>query len=109
QTCFGLLRLAVPPDTEFDRLIGRYSEPHRAYHTVQHLEECFREFEGAFGLAESPGAVDLALFFHDAIYDTHARDNEEKSAELAREMLIGVEAPAWLLSYVHDLILVTRP
>src|SRR4030095_15670366 len=108
QTCFGLLRLAVPPDTEFDRLIGRYSEPHRAYHTVQHLEECFREFEGAFGLAESPGAVGLALFFHDAIYDTHARDNEEKSAELARQGLASVGAEEPIQVYVRDLILVTR-
>jgi predicted metal-dependent HD superfamily phosphohydrolase len=108
QSCFSLLRLAIPPDAEFDRLIGRYSEPHRAYHTVQHLEECFREFEGALGLAESPCAVGLALFFHDAIYDTHARDNEEKSAELARQVLAGVGAEDSIQTYVTDLILVTR-
>ena len=57
RTCFGLLRLRVPADEEFDRLIGRYYEPHRAYHTIQHIEECFREFEAVPGLANSPSAV----------------------------------------------------
>jgi predicted metal-dependent HD superfamily phosphohydrolase len=108
RNCFAALRLTTPDVDELPNLLERYSEPHRAYHTPQHLEECFRQFEIAGFSARSPGAVGLALFYHDAIYDTHARDNEEKSAELAREMLISVEAPAWLLSYIHDLILVTR-
>jgi predicted metal-dependent HD superfamily phosphohydrolase len=108
RTCFGLLRLGVPADEEFDRLIGRYSEPHRAYHTIQHLEECFREFEAVRGLAKSPCAVGLGLFFHDAIYDTHARDNEEKSAELARQVLAGAGAEEPIQSYVTDIILATR-
>jgi len=106
--CFHALRLPVPADREFTSLIERYREPHRAYHTLQHLDECFRAFETASGSGQSPGAVGLALFYHDAIYDTHARDNEEKSAELARQMLASVAAEALLLSYVTDLILVTR-
>ena len=108
QSCFSLLRLAVPPGAEFDRLIARYSEPHRAYHTVQHLEECFREFEGTLGLAESPRGVGLALFFHDAIYNTHAHDNEEKSAQLARQVLARSGADESLQDHVNDLILMTR-
>ena len=108
RTCFGLLRLRVPADEEFDRLTGRYSEPHRAYHTIQHIEECFREFEAVRGLASSPSAVGLALFFHDAIYDTHAHDNEEESAGLARQVLAGVGAEETLQSDVRDLILATR-
>jgi predicted metal-dependent HD superfamily phosphohydrolase len=108
QTLFVGLELAAPPRREFDRLMQRYEEPHRAYHTVQHLEECFREFDAVRGLAQSPGAVAIALFFHDAIYDTHARDNEERSAELARRTLAALGAEAALLRYVADLILVTR-
>ena len=108
QSCFSLLRLAMPPDAEFDRLIARYSEPHRAYHTVQHLEECFLEYGGARGLAQSPCEVGLALFFHDAIYDTHAHDNEEKSAALALRVLADARADERLQTYVGDLILVTR-
>ena len=108
RDCFARLRLQTPDEVEFATLLDRYSESHRAYHTPQHLDECFSAFETAVGSARSPGAVGLALFYHDAIYDTHAHDNEEKSAELARGMLAGLGAPASLLSYVAELILVTR-
>ena len=106
--CFDALGLPGAEAAEFELLMKRYSEPHRAYHTQQHLDECFRELESARNFAQSPGAVGLALFYHDAIYDTHARDNEEKSAELARGVLTSVGASASLLTYVTDLILVTR-
>ena len=108
QAAFRNLKLAAPPHDVFTNLLGRYGEPHRAYHTVQHLQECFTAFENASGRAQSPGAVALALFYHDAIYDTHARDNEEKSAELARQVLAGAGAGESIHSYVTDLILVTR-
>ena len=108
RNCFSALSLPEPVDTQFANLIQRYSEQHRAYHTRQHLEECFLAFEGTHSPAQSPGAVALALFYHDAIYDTHARDNEEKSAELARQVLASVRAGEPIQSYVTDLILVTR-
>jgi len=108
RACFSTLGLPAPADLEFISLTGCYAEPHRAYHTLQHLDECFGLFETAKGSAQSPGAVGLALFYHDAIYDTHARDNEEKSAALARQVLANAGAKDSLLSYVTDLILVTR-
>jgi predicted metal-dependent HD superfamily phosphohydrolase len=108
RECFRALGRPAPPDKEFATLSARYSEAHRAYHTLQHLEECFHAFEGARSLAQSPGAVGITLLYHDAIYDTHAHDNEEKSAELARQVLAGVGAGEPIQSYVTDLILVTR-
>lgn len=108
RAAFGPLNLALPLECEFTDLLDRYREPHRAYHTVQHLDECFREFEVARASADSPSAVALALFYHDAIYDTHAHDNEEKSAELARQMLARQGAESALLQHITDLILVTR-
>lgn len=106
--CFSALSLQEPAEAQFTDVIHRYAEPHRAYHTAQHLEECFQAFERAHRLGQSPGAVGIALFYHDAIYDTHARDNEEKSAALARQVLAGVGAESSLLQSVTDLILVTR-
>lgn len=106
--CFAALGLSGSGDPQFADILQRYSEPHRAYHTRQHLEECFQAFEGAHSLAQSPGAVGLALFYHDAIYNTHTHDNEEKSAELARQVLASVGADAALQSYIADLILITR-
>jgi predicted metal-dependent HD superfamily phosphohydrolase len=71
----------------WEELRARYSEPHRAYHTLQHLEECFGWFEQVRALARQPGEIAFALFYHDAIYDTHASDNEAQSAKLAADVL----------------------
>lgn len=69
----------------YDRLAALYEEPHRAYHTLSHIEHCLVEFDEGRALAEDPLAVEFAIWFHDAIYDPHANDNEERSAALAQE------------------------
>jgi len=61
-----------------------HSEKHRWYHTLQHLNsfhQCLRDLK-ARGLLESPEICELALFFHDAVYDPRRHDNEAKSAQL---------------------------
>jgi predicted metal-dependent HD superfamily phosphohydrolase len=73
----------------FARLRAAYDEPHRAYHTARHIGACLRlldDAEVAQG-AERPLEIEAALWFHDAVYDTHARDNEERSAMMAEEAL----------------------
>jgi len=67
-----------------DDLIARWSEPQRHYHDVTHLDDCVQRFDAHRGLAERPGEVLTALFFHDAIYDPMRSDNEARSAELMR-------------------------
>jgi predicted metal-dependent HD superfamily phosphohydrolase len=72
------------------RLRAAYDEPHRAYHTARHIGACLRLFDdpAVTALATHGPEVEAALWFHDAVYDTHVRDNEERSAELARELLV---------------------
>src|SRR5262245_59080574 len=72
-------------DSWFDIVVERYSESHRHSHTIRHIEECLNEFDAVRHLATQPVAVELAIWFHDAIYDTHASDNEEQSALLAEQ------------------------
>ena len=85
--CFDDLGGSRPPPSVWEELLARYSEPHRAYHTVQHLEECFGWFDQVRHLANRRGDVAFALFYHDVIYDTHATNNEEESAKLAVTIL----------------------
>jgi len=85
--CFADLDVAEPPASELAEIRARYSEPHRAYHTLQHLDDCLIWFHHARALAQRPGEVAMALFYHDAVYDTHARDSEERSAALAAAAL----------------------
>ncbi|ATZ67187.1 metal-dependent hydrolase [Acinetobacter haemolyticus] len=70
------------PQKVFNKLIAAYSEKQRAYHTVQHLYECLVLFESIRPDLNDANAVELALWFHDAVYDPQAKDNELKSAEL---------------------------
>ena len=92
-----------PADGLYEELIGRYQEPHRKYHTPRHLDECFAHLDAARTLAEHAAEVELALWFHDAVYDTRRQDNEEKSADWARRV-----CPAEAADRVHALILATR-
>jgi predicted metal-dependent HD superfamily phosphohydrolase len=91
----------------YDALVARYSEPHRHYHTLQHLEECFAALDEIVHLGEHPADVELALWFHDAIYDPRRSDNEERSAEWARS--VGGEQVAQLVMVTrHEAVPVSR-
>src|SRR4051812_36368693 len=65
-------------------LAQRYSEPHRHYHTLDHLLAMLDTLAALPLPAASQPAVQLAVWFHDAIYDPKASDNEERSAAFAR-------------------------
>lgn len=85
-----------------------YGEPQRHYHTLQHLDECLAWFEREKEAAERPGEVALALWFHDAVYDVHAHDNEARSADWARGAMLSAGVPADAAERVHALVMATR-
>ncbi|MEV7968413.1 metal-dependent phosphohydrolase [Sphaerisporangium sp. NPDC088356] len=68
-------------------LIGRWSEPHRRYHTLDHLRAVLAAIEPIAVLAADPVAVRLAAWFHDAVYDGRPGRDEERSAQLAQSRL----------------------
>ena len=92
----------------YNDLVSRYSEPHRAYHTLKHIGHCLDEFEQVRHLATNPDAVELALWYHDAIYDTKAIDSEERSATLAVEVVRGVSLFDNFGQSVTNLIMATK-
>lgn len=85
-----------------------YAQPHRRYHNLEHLADCLREFDRAKHLAADPAALELAIWFHDAIYDPRAADNEERSAELAVDWLGKSQASYALTDSVRRLVLATK-
>ncbi len=90
----------------FADLAARYREPHRHYHDLEHLAEMTTVLEGeAARLVDRP-AVLLATFFHDAVLIAGARDNEARSAALARIVLGPLLAPA-TVARVEALVLAT--
>lgn len=107
QRCAAALTARPIASSVLDELVARYSEPHRKYHTVQHLAECLAHVEAVRHLAEHAGEVEIALWFHDGIYDTRRHDNEQQSADWARAVLQGHGAPPATVERVDALIMAT--
>lgn len=66
----------------FDVIHTLYASDGRHYHTPAHIEHCLSRFDMCRNHMDHPDEVELALWYHDAVYDPRATDNEERSAEL---------------------------
>ena len=96
------------PEPVYGLLSDLYAEPHRFYHSLSHVSHCLDEFEAARHLAKRPNDVEMAIWFHDAVYDPKAKDNERKSAELCRRIATEAGLPEAFGRRVADLILATE-
>ncbi|WP_454827858.1 HD domain-containing protein [Pseudoxanthomonas wuyuanensis] len=94
-------------DALYASLLVRYREPQRHYHTLQHLGECLASFDEVRALAQHPHEVELALWFHDAIYEVRRSDNEARSADWAQQVLLQAGVDADAADRVHALIMAT--
>src|SRR5688500_4761545 len=102
-----LERFRVPPTDAgpiFDVLAAAYSAPDRYYHTLEHLAEMFAVAARLTSITDDPAALHLAIWFHDAVYDPRAKDNEARSADLAVVLLGPVGVPRSTLDQVVTLI-----
>lgn len=104
----GSMRLAQDPSDSFGYLVSRYSEPHRKYHDLSHIQDCLAKFDQMRDLTENVVAVELAIWFHDIVYDPLSRTNEEDSAETFRAVMAPYALSEVLCRTVCDLILSTR-
>lgn len=95
---------------DFYREIAKvYAKLKRFYHTFEgHIEMCLKEFWRVKKFAKNPEAVMMALVLHDVIMDFRRSDNEEKSAEFARDILKRMNAPEEFQEEVAELILATK-
>jgi predicted metal-dependent HD superfamily phosphohydrolase len=91
----------------YEKLKHAYAEPQRHYHNQRHIAECLAEFDSARHLAQQPIGVEFALWFHDAVYDPKASDNEEQSAAMARSCLETASLPQ-LATTVSKLVMATK-
>jgi predicted metal-dependent HD superfamily phosphohydrolase len=92
-------------DEEYAALTAAYGEPHRHYHTLEHVASCLVLLSE---LATSKTEVEAALWYHDAVYDAKSSRNEEKSADWAVASLRGTDLSEEQLARIRDLILATR-
>lgn len=91
-----------------ESLAGAWREPHRAYHTLQHLQECLDLLDAWVPAGETWARLGVALWFHDVVYDTRHPDSEERSIARARQLLTEAGTPAPAIEHVARLIEATK-
>jgi len=113
-------RLGVHNETKpvFEDLFQRYSKSNRAYHGISHLKTCLNElslFKDFKKMAvENVNVVELALWFHDAVYETNKNgasvaNDEEASAQLAFDVIANQwKLPRDFADEVFTIILATK-
>jgi len=87
-------------------LSALYRAEDRHYHNLAHIEAMLALAADYRALLSDPEAVEAAIWFHDAIYDSKAKDNEARSASLARNKLAG-RTDAGRLDRIGAMILAT--
>ncbi len=93
----------------FAAVAANYSAPERHYHTLDHVRDVLDTAISLWGAAAPPPPeLLLAAWLHDVVYDTHAADNEERSADYARSLLRPLGVPEGLLDETARLILLTK-
>lgn len=84
-----------------------YSTGTRAYHNLHHISFMLQLCDEYLGELNNPVVVAFATFYHDVVYDTNRRDNEEKSAAFAKKQLQALMFKRSLAAEVEKFILAT--
>jgi predicted metal-dependent HD superfamily phosphohydrolase len=99
-------------EAKYRLLVTRYGEPHRAYHTLAHIQDCLNKLSLCVGTADDLDALECAIWYHDVVYHTYARpeelpSNEMLSAEVADANLAEAGVPMQFRKKIFRLIMAT--
>lgn len=98
----------TPDEALFHQLIGCYSEPDRWYHNARHLDDCLAKLSLVRTEAAHSAEIELALWFHDAVYDARAHDSEQRSADWGRAACLEADLAPAVADRIRALVLATR-
>lgn len=108
---FSLTRKYDNIESAYRELEDRYRVQWRRYHTLTHvmaLLQLYADYQSNGGAVDDPIALELAIWFHDAVYVPGASDNEERSADLATRRCRRMGVPIETVQSVADLIMATK-
>ncbi len=94
-------------ETTYNALIKAYSEKHRHYHNLKHLNAVLMHLDSCLSISQNPTNVEVALWFHDAIYNPYSSSNETNSAQWAADFLTKNDADSKTINNITELILAT--
>jgi len=95
-------------DVVLQTLREAYSEPHRHYHTGQHIDALLTHYDAVRAQAHQPEEVEVAIWFHDCIYKPFSSRNELDSANFAVKFLQQNGADDRRCRHVYNLIMATQ-
>lgn len=90
-----------------EELVLAYRQPHRHYHTLDHVAELLHLLH-EHGDGSSADVISVAIIFHDAVYNPARHDNEVASAALAAQRLTELWAETQLVEKIVGYILATQ-
>jgi predicted metal-dependent HD superfamily phosphohydrolase len=90
-----------------EELVARWRAPERRYHDAEHLAEVLDGVDALAAFARDVAAVRLAAWFHDAVYEGRPGDDEQRSADLAEQVLTALGVPEQRVGEVRRLVLLT--
>ena len=85
-----------------------YSQKSRKYHNLTHLENIILELEEVKDKISDYDSILFSIFYHDIIYKATSKDNEEKSAEIAKTRLEKLNIPQEKITRIYNQILATK-
>lgn len=91
-----------------DVLVKNYGQPHRFYHTMSHVLACLDVLDQFAPNIAERDSVELALWFHDVIYQPFAKDNEDQSAALLMVTGRRVGVAHSVMQRASDLVMLTK-
>lgn len=101
--------LGITTDADiFDALVKAHAQRHRAYHTLDHIAACLRHLDVVKSKTNYPHEVEMALWFHDAVYQPFSNTNEEDSAQWAVDWLTKRGAESAEIKRIESHILATK-
>lgn len=86
---FAKINILPQAERIWESLETLYNEDNRHYHNLDHISDCLDKLDHWPSEIPQKSAVELAIWFHDVIYDSKRADNEEASAALATNLLRG--------------------
>src|SRR5262245_26317915 len=91
-----------------EEMLLAYAEPHRHYHTLDHIAALLALLVRHGGDVADRDALTLAILFHDVVYDPARTDNEAASAAWASVRLASLGFPEAQRAKVCRYIFATR-
>lgn len=89
------------------KIAEEYQAENRSYHNFEHVENLLSFLNERKQEIRDLDGVKFAAWFHDVVYDTGAKDNEEKSAQYAQNYLEQLGIPEEIIAHVVALIMAT--